>query len=79
MSGKYIVSKGKRIGNPDSKYGYQPWKLDEDIQKTIEKSKLVKDALMKWIQEHRLVPSQVRRYFVAVLEEIGEIEKSYEE
>lgn len=39
------IKANKRIGDPASKYGYEPWKLDEDIQNKKAVAEQFKKAL----------------------------------
>jgi hypothetical protein len=39
------IRANKRIGDPASKYGYEPWKLDEDIQNKKAAAEQFKRAL----------------------------------
>jgi len=61
-----------RIGEPSSKYGYQPWKLDEDIKQTIDKHDSVKKELLLLLKDkYKCTPDQIKGYFLEILTEIG--------
>jgi len=65
----------KRIGEVSSKYGYQPWKFDEDVQKTVERRNIIISELKTiLIEKYCCTPAQVRDYFIEVLTDIGELE-----
>lgn len=49
---RYIYGKNRRNWNdPSSKYGLEPWKFDEDIQRNIERKQKKEKEIRKLLNE----------------------------
>lgn len=58
-----------RIGEPSSKYGYEPNKFEEDINASIERSEKLYNDFKKWLLEKKVNPLDFRRLFSMYYEE----------
>lgn len=63
-----------RIGNPDSKYAYQPNKLDEDIKAKQHEHKVFKDLV-----KHLIImePAKMDLRYKDVIDVLKEVKEEY--
>lgn len=63
------ISTTKHVGEVSSKYGYNPEKFDEDIQRHYEESERLYNEFKDWIREKKVDPRMFRVMFMRYYEE----------
>ena len=58
-----------RVGDPSSKYGYQPELFEEDIKKSMEKAEALWREFKAWMEDRGVTPEVLRRLFVRLYDE----------
>lgn len=62
----------RSVGEVSSKYGYQPEKFTEDIQRKAEESEKLYNEFKEWMKEKNIDPREFRLLFRAYYEEFIE-------
>lgn len=63
VSRKNKTIRSSRIGEPSSKYGYNPEKFNEDMQRHAEESEALYSEFRNWIIEKNVDPMKFRGLF----------------
>lgn len=58
-----------RIGEPSSKYGYQPELFDRDVERRQQESEELWREFRAWMVEHQVDPEKLRYLFLRMCEE----------
>ena len=62
----------KSVGEPSSKYGYQPEKFDEDIRRKAEEAETLYNEFIEWMKTKNVDPRIFRSMFMRYYEEFIE-------
>ena len=66
---KARIANGRSVGEVSSKYGYQPEKFVEDIQRSSERDVQLYAEFVAWMRERQVDPEAVRRMFISFYHE----------
>lgn len=61
---RQVIYSTKRIGEPSSKYGYQPELFEQDVRKHQEEAEQRYFNFLQWVHANEMTPEQVRQLFI---------------
>lgn len=66
---KHKITTSRHVGEPSSKYGYQPDQFDRDMEHHLQKSEELWQEFRGWMMEHQVDPEKLRYLFLRLWEE----------
>lgn len=66
---RHRISASRHVGEPSSKYGYQPELFDRDMERHQREGEALYLEFRAWLIEHKVDPETMRRMFVQMYEE----------
>lgn len=66
---RYKIQTTRHVGEPSSKYGYQPELFDRDLRKRTTESESIWKEFRAWMIERKVDPEKLRYLFLRLHEE----------
>lgn len=66
---RHIIRSSRRVGEPSSKYGYQPELFDRDLERRQQGSEVLWQEFRAWMMERQVDPEKLRYLFLRLWEE----------
>lgn len=66
---RHRISTSRRIGEPSSKYGYQPELFERDLEAHAAENEALWQEFMEWMIERKADPEKMRYLFLRLWEE----------
>lgn len=66
---RYKITTSRHIGEPSSKYGYDPGQFDRDLERHHQESEALWQEFRTWMMERQADPEKLRYLFLRLHEE----------
>lgn len=66
---RHKITTSRRVGEPSSKYGYQPELFDQDLERRQQESEALWQEFRAWMVERQVDPEKLRYLFLRLWEE----------
>lgn len=66
---RHKITTSRHVGEPSSKYGYQPELFDRDLERRQQESEALWQEFRAWMMERQVEPERLRYLFLRLLEE----------
>lgn len=66
---RHTIRPSRHVGEPSSKYGYQPELFERDVERRQQESEVLWQEFRAWMVERKVDPEKLRYLFVRLWEE----------
>lgn len=66
---RHRISTSQRVGEPSSKYGYQPELFEKDLERHAKEAEALWADFKGWMMERNVTPDELRGLFLRLWEE----------
>lgn len=66
---RHKITTSRRVGEPSSKYGYDPDQFDRDMERRKRESEALYQEFRAWMMERKVDPEKLRYLFLQLWEE----------